>query len=88
MNDDSLEKKIKELEDALFHAGFDHCTTRGKYNVLLSECIIPRLSDAVDAIEVHNEYKEKGLEEDPALLRIALRRIKLAMKAAEEKVFK
>ena len=80
--------RIKELEDKLHHAGHDYVSMRGEYNVLLSRHILPLLSDAVDALELHSEAKEKGWANDPAYLRIALERVKHAMKAAEKKVMK
>jgi hypothetical protein len=61
---------------------------RGGYNVLLSSSIIPLLSDAVDALELHSEAKAKGWQDTPVYVRIALERVKDAMKAAENKVIK
>ena len=72
----------EELHNKIQAAGFEMSAIRGQYNVLLNEDIIPLLSDAIDALELYNEY------ENPKLLSVALRRIKRAMKAAELKVFK
>ena len=74
MNDEELLNKLR----AAGHAMSD---MRGEYNVLLNENIIPLLSDAIDALELHDEH------ENPKLLSVALRRIKRAMKAAEAKAF-
>jgi hypothetical protein len=46
------------------------------------------LSDAVDALELHSEAKAKGWQDTPVYVRIALERVKDAMKAAENKVIK
>jgi hypothetical protein len=88
MAEDNLKDKVKQLEDKLHHVGYDYSEMRGGYNVLLSSSIIPLLSDAVDALELHSEAKAKGWQDTPVYLRIALERVKDAMKAAEQKVMK
>ena len=88
MTEDNLKDKVKQLEDKLHHVGYDYSEMRGEYNVLLSSSIIPLLSDAVDALELHSEAKAKGWQDTPVYVRIALERVKDAMKAAERKVIK
>lgn len=88
MAEDNLKDKVKQLEDKLHHVGYDYSEMRGEYNVLLSSSIIPLLSDAVDALELHSEAKAKGWQDTPVYVRIALERVKDAMKAAERKVIK
>ena len=83
---DNLKDKIIHLENKIHHAGYDNSSMRADYNVLLSRHILPMLSDAVDALELHSEAK--GLKAGPDYVRIALRRVKNAMKAAENKVIK
>ena len=85
---DNLKDKIIHLENKIHHAGYDNSSMRADYNVLLSRHILPMLSDAVDALELHSEAKAKGWQDTPVYVRIALKRVKQAMKAAENKVIK
>ena len=88
MTNDNLEDKIIHLENKIHLAGYDHSSIRADYNLLLSRHILPMLSDAVDALELHSEAKAKGWQDTPVYVRIALKRVKQAMKAAENKVIK
>ena len=88
MTEDDLRDKVRQLENKIHHVGYDYSEMRGEYNVLLSSSIIPLLSDAVDALELHSEAKAKGWQDTPVYVRIALERVKDAMKAAKNKVIK
>jgi hypothetical protein len=88
MTEDDLRDKVRQLENKIHHVGYDYSSMRAEYNVLLSRHILPLLSDAVDALELHSEAKAKGWQDTPVYVRIALERVKDAMKAAENKVIK